>query len=117
MDKQQIYYGVWDEQEDMLRDFEINESELGGCDILFAYYGYESYEGEAFVLYEKDGKLYEVNGSHCSCYGLEDQWDPEVTTWGALLHILEEGSKFFTLDDDKETLGVLVELVGKNARK
>lgn len=29
------------------------------------------------MLFEKDGKLYEVNGGHCSCYGLEGQWNPD----------------------------------------
>lgn len=46
-------------------------------EILVASYGEQSYEGDAFVLFRQDGKLYEVNGSHCSCYGLEDQWEPE----------------------------------------
>jgi hypothetical protein len=48
-----------------------------GVNILFASYGSANYEGSAWVMYEKDGELYEVNGSHCSCYGLEDQWSPE----------------------------------------
>lgn len=45
--------------------------------ILFASYGNANYTGEAWVLFEKEGKLYEVNGSHCSCYGLEGQWCAE----------------------------------------
>lgn len=54
--------------------------------LLIAVYTYESYSGKAFVLYEQDGKLFEVNGSHCSCYGLSEVgWDPEETTWPALL--------------------------------
>jgi hypothetical protein len=53
-------------------------------EILFACYDTPSYEGYAIVLFERDGKLYEVHGSHCSCYGLEDQWEPEETTWPAL---------------------------------
>lgn len=53
--------------------------------LLIAVYTYESYSGKAFVLYEHDGKLFEVNASHCSCYGLENQFDPEETTWAALL--------------------------------
>lgn len=53
-------------------------------EILFALYDTPAYEGYALVLYERDGKLYEVHGSHCSCYGLEGQWQPEETTWAAL---------------------------------
>ena len=43
-----------------------------------------AYEGYALLVYERGGKLYEVNGAHCSCHGLEDQWAPEETSWGAL---------------------------------
>lgn len=53
--------------------------------ILHAVYNTEPYEGSAFVLFKgKGGKLYEVNGGHCSCYGLEGQWKPEETSWDAL---------------------------------
>ena len=52
--------------------------------ILFASYGYANSSGDAWVLFEKDGKLFEVNGSHCSCYGLEGQFEPEETDLKAL---------------------------------
>lgn len=45
--------------------------------VLFASYGQDNYSGDAWVLFEQNNKLYEVNGSHCSCYGLEGQWEPE----------------------------------------
>lgn len=60
-------------------------------EILFAYYSYEDYSGHAFVLFRMDGKLYEVNGSHCSCYGLEDQWDPEETSVKLLRDRMDKG--------------------------
>jgi hypothetical protein len=53
-------------------------------EIIIASYGHEGYEGDAFVLFERGGRLFEVHGSHCSCYGLEDQWGPEETTWEAI---------------------------------
>jgi hypothetical protein len=65
--------------------------EFKGFEILLASYAYENYSGDAFVLARKDGKLYEVNGGHCSCYGLEGQWAPEETTIAALRHRLDEG--------------------------
>lgn len=52
--------------------------------ILIAWYGYGSYCGNCFVLFKKDGKLYEVNASHCSCNGIEGQWSPEETTVATL---------------------------------
>lgn len=87
------YFGGWDSRENVLRsffpapydwddepvkypapdDFPTDE------EILFAWYDYEDYSGKALVVYERDGKLYEVNGSHCSCYALEGQWEPEET--------------------------------------
>lgn len=47
--------------------------------LLYADYTYEDYSGDAYVLgYNKEKKqFFEVHGSHCSCYGLEDQWDEE----------------------------------------
>jgi hypothetical protein len=53
-------------------------------ELLFASYGGGAYEGDAVVIFQKDGKLYEVHGSHCSCNGLEEQWEPEETSWAAL---------------------------------
>lgn len=45
--------------------------------VLLAIYDNADYQGEAFVLVEKDGKLFEVNASYCSCNGLEGQWTLE----------------------------------------
>ncbi len=65
---------------------------IAGYDVLLAYYSYEDYSGSAFVLLHKDGQLFEVNGSHCSCFGLEDQWEPEQTTVESLQHRLDHGT-------------------------
>ena len=74
------------------KDWEYGEStayqkildDLRGATIFMGEYTYESYEGSAMVVFEKDGVLYETNGGHCSCRGLEGQWSPEVTTIEAL---------------------------------
>ena len=76
----------------VISDFAIAESDLEGVSLLLASYAYEDYSGYAFVLFEKDGRLYEVNGSHCSCYGLEGQWEPEETSIIALRDRLEKGT-------------------------
>jgi hypothetical protein len=81
-----IFLGDWDDVSDLMRDFEITEEDLRNVEILFAAYTYEDYSGDAFVLFRKDDILYEVNGGHCSCYGLEGQWEAEETTKEALLH-------------------------------
>lgn len=69
---------------DIAKEFEIDSSELENVNVLFAVYKQEAYEGYALVVFSKDGKLYEVNGSHCSCNGLEGQWEPEETSLEAL---------------------------------
>jgi hypothetical protein len=61
----------------LMSEFQEPAETFDGCEILFAVYETPDYEGYAFVLFAKDGVLYEVNGSHCSCYGLEGQWEPE----------------------------------------
>jgi hypothetical protein len=75
--------GAWSSVADLDREFATTTG-LSEGDVLLAYYGYESYSGEAFVLFQRDGILYEVNGSHCSCHGLEDQWKPEAALTAAL---------------------------------
>ena len=52
-------------------------------------YSYENYEGMAFGVLERDNKLFIVEGSHCSCYGLEEQWEPEETPKEVVLKILQ----------------------------
>lgn len=79
-----VYLGYFGSKSDIATNFSIPECELDGCEILFAYYYNEDYEGNAIVIYQKDGKLYEVNGGHCSCYGLEEQWSPEETSFEAI---------------------------------
>lgn len=74
----------------MFKDFSVSgaERELieAGFEVLHAFYCYEDYSGLALVVLRSrsDGELWEVNGSHCSCHGLEDQWEMESTTFEAL---------------------------------
>lgn len=115
-----IYLNDWAESkfEGMCQDFDgtrwsaYRESDtkahelprFQGIDVLFASYTYESYEGDAFVLFRKDGKLFEVNGGHCSCYGLEGQWEPEETTIEAIEHRLK--NDYFGKSWDRNTFGL-----------
>ena len=87
------YAGDFSSNEDIEREFGLGASDLDGCDILFAAYEYEDYEGSAFVVFRKDGRLWSVDAGHCSCHGLDEQgysgdgktqWEPEATTVKAL---------------------------------
>jgi hypothetical protein len=80
------YFNEWKNVNDLHKDFlnygEFDEGKrLEGFptdkEILFASYEYGGCEGDSLVVFERDGKLYFNSGSHCSCYGLEGQWQPE----------------------------------------
>ena len=86
-----MYKGNFENKADVQREFDCSDKDMEGVKILLAWYGYGDYDGSAFVLFERDDKLYEVNGGHCSCYGLEDQWDPEETSVEALRYRIKEG--------------------------
>ncbi|HRA72740.1 MAG TPA: hypothetical protein PLB11_07940 [Flavobacterium sp.] len=80
--------------------------------ILFASYGTDNYSGDAFVLFEKYGKLYEVNGSHCSCYELEGQFKPEETTLESIEMRLTKGTMGFDDYSDNEFATELKSFIG-----
>lgn len=91
-DNMSIYLDLFDSKDDVIREFQITESDLDNVDIIIASYSYESYDGNSFVLFEKSGELFEVIGGHCSCYGLEGQWEPQSTSKDALKRMIEEGT-------------------------
>lgn len=78
------YFQEFTDVESVRTQFAIPEEAVSDAEILIAWYGYGSYCGSAYVLFQRDGRLYEVTGSHCSCYGLEGQWDPDETSWDGL---------------------------------
>lgn len=92
------YFGSWDNHEDMKNswsdheynsktqkyEYQVPQEFPTDDEILFASYGGASYEGDASVVFRRDGKLFEAHGSHCSCNGLEGMWSPEETTIAAL---------------------------------
>jgi hypothetical protein len=63
-------------REDVFREF----SKTDDKDIQIVYAEYdtsEAYSGSATVIYYRTStkKYYETYGSHCSCFGLEGQWE------------------------------------------
>jgi hypothetical protein len=87
-------------------DFQLKDGELEGVEVLFADYTYEDYEGDAYVLFRKDSKLFEVYGSHCSCYGLEDQWEPEETDIETLIGQMARSGKLW----EPELIAIITKL-------
>lgn len=103
MEKPEIYLHDFDSKETICEEFEIDKNTLDDCHVYLAYYHVGNYgcDSSAFVLFDdKEGKLFEVNGSHCSCHGLgqsgysggSTQWEPEETSVEALNHRLVHGS-------------------------
>ena len=94
----QRYFQKFSDVESVRSEFKIGEDALKDEEVLIAWYGYGSYSGGALVLFQRDGVLYEVSGSHCSCDGLEGQWEPSEVTWDQLaMRPLNDGNYY---DDD-----------------
>ena len=70
------------------------------------------WDGGAFVLYYHENKLYEVNASHCSCYGLEDQFKPEETSISFLRQKLKNGKFYMPAGFDATLREVLDKIQG-----
>ncbi len=81
-----VYNDLFTGPEEVVEQFDAPADALDDAQVFFATYGYQGqgYCCDAVVVFEKGGKLWEVHGSHCSCYGLEGQWEPEETTWEAI---------------------------------
>ena len=86
-----VFLNDFSDAESVFSNFELDKEKRDGINILFASYGQDHYSGDAYVLFEKNGKLFDVSGSHCSCYRLENQFDPSETTIEALTLALTEG--------------------------
>ena len=80
---------VWEERK---AEMKASKEKWLPINILFASYSTGNYEGDAWVLFEENGELFEVSGSHCSCYGLEGQWDREPVVLEELKNRIEKGS-------------------------
>lgn len=95
------YINDWKSKEEVINDFSGDRWDYSSdpdtsfgdnANILFASYSCANYTGDAWVLFEQGGKLYEVNGGHCSCYGLEGQWNPEEVVLEELENRLINGT-------------------------
>ena len=95
--------------EEIQREFDIADSVLVPTEdqLFYSAYEDENYEGNALVIYERNGYVFEVQGAHCSCYGLEGQWDPEETSWETLYKQLSRSD--YAYYKWRETLLPLVE--------
>ena len=90
-------------------DIEKAKYVLENMTVLVAYesvgdYGCDS--SSFFLLKNKEtNKLFEIHGSHCSCYGFEGQLDLEETNIDILKHRVKNGGNVFYCGgyDENET--------------
>lgn len=68
-----LYNDSFSSWSDVIEAFAIKDKEPKW---VYAWYDSSGYDGWAKVYYKLGKKYYIVDGSHCSCYGLEGQWDP-----------------------------------------
>ena len=85
-----MYYGEFDNWEDVAGNFGIDETSNDKV-VLFAAYDVDGYDGSATVVFVRNGTFYIVEGGHCSCYGLEGQWEPDEMPLEGLLRMTDEG--------------------------
>ena len=59
--------------------------------IFYSFYSYEDYSGYGYIWgYDEAKDVFIYNsGSHCSCYGLEGQWDVEEYTYEELIAFVQ----------------------------
>lgn len=105
-----------DETDQQIRDhwvssWEITKEEADKYNPIAAYESVGSYgcDSSAWFLIQsrETGDLFEVHGSHCSCYGFEGQFKPEATT----LEYLKSDKfslGFGGYDDNRESNGQAV---------
>lgn len=82
--------GDWSNEAQVASDF--RDDSVLDYDLIIAWYEYANYEGSSYVLAYKDGKLYENEAGHCSCYGLEGTWKPGEVTAEYLAQRLEKSA-------------------------
>ena len=78
---------------DLNYHFQNNIDEFG--QVLYASYDQFGYEGAVYCLTLINGELHDVEGSHCSCYGLEDLWNPQKTNLKAVQTYVEGQRCYF----------------------
>lgn len=89
-----MFHEDFESIEHLKKQYEITDQDLEGVEILYAVYRIGSYDGQSIVLLKKNDKLFIIDASHCSCYGLETQWCPIETCEGALKKEIEAKSSY-----------------------
>lgn len=87
--------------------------------IFFSSYECECYEGDSMVWgYDTEkGTFFYVSGGHCSCYGLEGQWDEEPYSFEEMIEKIktdlswERERTYYNRSDRIKALEELLEII------
>lgn len=92
-----VYRGWFESWEDVLRHFEVEAGSVVPDQVYLAAYDESEagYDGYADVVYRIGDRYFRVQASHCSCYGLEGQWEPEEYSREEFLGALERDMHFW----------------------
>jgi hypothetical protein len=86
----------------LIREYTASRIEIQEYNVIIAYESVGSWgcDSTSFFLLQnkKTNKYFEVHGSHCSCYGFENQFKPEQTT---LKYLKSEEWDFYVGGYDK----------------
>jgi len=77
----------------LMNEYTADSDVVDNLEVLIGYESVGSWGCDSssfFLLRDKDGNLFEVHGSHCSCYGFEGQFTLEPTTVEALKFRINE---------------------------
>lgn len=107
----QRYFENFKDVADVIDAFCAPLDAVADAEIVYAYYGDGDYCGSATVLFQRDGKLYEVSGSHCSCNGLEGLWEPKEVSWDQLAM---RDPFYFEDDKDGNAKAALLALIAQH---
>jgi len=90
----------------LVKEYTAPKDEIKKYKIIVAYESVGNWGCDSssfFLLQNKEtGKYFEIHGSHCSCYGFENQFNPEKTT---LKYLKSEKFFFYTggYDDNQDS--------------
>lgn len=73
------------DEKDISETFDVCPELLDGIEVLYALNQPIYCADTVYILFIKNGILYEVSGTHDSYNCYEEQWDPEETTVEAIL--------------------------------
>ena len=105
----EVYDGRFGSWADVQREFQMDMPEPD--DVIYAEYDTPYYEGYANVIYRNGDRYYWAYGSHCSCYGLENQWDPEEYDARQLVEVLGRGNHWRLSESGREVQNYIMDAV------